>query len=155
MIEKMGFEKTKIRPHCSYGRSGTIAIDGVRYYCASEAEARWLQTVCPGLRSGDVSALQWQPAGFPLTYKYSNQECREVYRPDAIITWASGEEWVIEIKYGRLEQKAATKLKRACIHYPDRKFVLVWFGRFPTRGPAFRRLQTLQPHLDHIWRMDR
>lgn len=151
MIEKMGFEKTKIRPQRSYGHAGTIEIDGVRYHCASEAEAKWLQDVCPGLRSGDVSALQWQPAGLPLSYKYDRQQCLEVYRPDAIITWASGEEWVIEIKCGRLEQKAANKLKRACLQYPDRDFVMVWFGRFPTRGPAFRRLNKVRPHLHHIW----
>jgi hypothetical protein len=152
-MEKMGFEKVKRRPQRSYGHRGTINIDGIAYRCASGAEAKWLQAVAPGLKTGNIAALQWQPQGFAIKYNYDRHECKDVYRPDAIITWPNGEEWVIEIKNGRIEQVSGSKMKRFAQQYPDRKLVLVWFGRVPKKGPTARRLARLEPWLHHTWRM--
>lgn len=148
--EKMGFETTKTTTQ-SYGRSGTIVIDGISYHCASEAEALWLQIVAPGLRSGDIRQLDWQPGSISLTYKYSKQECKDTYRPDAHIYWANGDDWWVEIKRGRLDQKSANKLKRACQQYPTMQFVLCWMGRLPKKGVIRRRIERLVPHLHHMW----
>lgn len=151
MIEKMGFETERHRPAQSYGRSGAITIDGVKYQCASETEATWLQMVCPGLINGPLAALQWQPEPFPLDYKVGKQDGRYFYKPDAIVTWDDGDEWVIEIKRGRIEQISARKMKRFCQQYEDRNLVMVWFGRMPKKGPTFRRIEMLRPWLHHIW----
>jgi len=153
MIEHMGFEKQNRRPAQSYGKMGHVLINGEDCRCASEAEAKWLEHISPALRSGDIVEFTWQPPGSPLHYKYDKQDCTDVYRPDAIIRWKDGDEWVIEIKRGRLEQKAASKIKRFCQQYPDRKLVLVWFGRLPSKGPAHTRLNHIRPWIDHIWEM--
>jgi hypothetical protein len=96
--------------------------------------------------------LRWQPPGYRLEYKYDKQLCHDIYRPDALLVWNdTGDEWVIEIKRGALHQKSASKMKRFCQQYPDKRLVLVWYERFPTRKVIKRRLDRLRPHLDHVW----
>ena len=134
----------------SYGRSGDIVIDDRMYHYASEAEKMWLQMIAPGLQTGSVVSLDWQPKSFPLTYKYDKQDCKDTYRPDAIVVWPDGEEHVIEIKRGFLGEKSASKMRRFCTQYPDKDLVLVWFGSMPRKGVAKRRIDRLRPLLHHI-----
>jgi len=151
-MTKMGF-KIWETPLMSYGRTGTVLIAGKEYRYASDAERRWLEHMEPALLDRKVK-LVWQPEPFSLTYKHCQQECKDTYRPDARLIWIdTGEEWYIEIKRGALHQKSASKMKRFCQQYPEKKFVLVWFGSLPKKGVAHRRLEALEPHLDHIWRM--
>lgn len=144
-------DKLNMGPLQSHGHSGDVEIDDRIYHYASKAEKWWLEMVAPGLRTGSVLRLDWQPEPLPLTYRYCKQECKDVYRPDAHIIWDGGEDWWIEIKRGALHQKAASKLKRACKQYPDYDFVMVWYGSMPKRGVAKKRLDGLRPHLHHIW----
>ena len=138
----------------SYGNAGTYNINGTDYYCSSDAERMWLELVTPGLASGEVKKLVWQPKpGYAIAYKYDKQDCADVYRPDALFRWLLEEEWVIEIKRGRIEQKSVSKIKRFCMQYPEKKVVVVWYGRFPKKGVAKRRLDRLRPHLHHIWQI--
>ena len=154
MTEMMGFEKQRHRSAQSYGRMGCVLINGEECRCASQAEVKWLEHISPAIVSGDIVEFTWQPLGFPLKYKYDKQECKDVYRPDAIIKWKDGDEQVIEIKRGRIEQSAGSKIKRFCQQYPDKNLVLVWVGRLPTKGVALRRLDTIRPWVHHIWEME-
>jgi len=140
-------------PLKSYGKSEHVVLNGIDYYCASQAEKWWLEEVTPGLVSGDVVSLVWQPPPSLITYKHARQTLTCNYRPDAIITWKDGDEWVIEIKRGILHQTSASHMKYFAQQYPDKKLVLVWFGWWPTKGVARRRLDALRPWLHHTWRM--
>lgn len=137
----------------THSKTSHILIQGEDCYCASQAERRWLERIDPILSAGQIAKLHWQPGGFKLAYKYGGHDCADVYRPDAIITWPSGDEWVIEIKRQALHAKAASKMTRFCQQYPEKKLVLVWFGSMPKRGVARRRLDRITPHLGHIWRI--
>ena len=153
MTEMMGFEEQQHRPAQSYGRMGSVLVNGEQCRCASQAEVKWLEHISSAIVSGDIVKFVWQPPGFPLHYKYDKHDCTDVYRPDAIIKWKDEDEWVIEIKRGRLEQKATSKIKRFCQQYPQKDLVLVWVGKLPTKGVALRRLDTIRPWIHHIWEM--
>ena len=143
----------------SFGKSGDVEIAGKIYHYASRAELRFLQEIEICLRGEAIQEFVWQPPAFPLTYKHGGSEWTQGYRADAMITWSDSDEWVIEVKRGYMAQKACTKVKRFCQQYPDKKLVLVWIGSLPKapkpgkKGQAYRKLEMLEPLVDHIWQI--
>jgi len=134
----------------SYGNESCDWVAGRLLPYSSDAERDFISNVvAPMMQSGEITYFVWQPREMPLFDKKGRLV--DPYRPDAFIRWDNGEEWYIEVKRGRIEQISAHKMKLFCLEYPNKKLVLAWFGRIPTRGPTKRRLDTITPHLHHIW----
>lgn len=149
----MGFERQRFVT-TGYGKPGYYDACGQHLWTASEAERAWLAEANLAYLAGDIKEIEWQPAPIPVKYRNCETDCTRTYRPDARVVWngPEGEVW-IEVKHGRIEQKAAKNMKAFCLTYPDRKLVLVWKGRLPKKGIMKRRLDSLLPHLDHVWRL--
>lgn len=139
----------------SFGKTGTVTIDGRDCHYSSEAERAFL-TILEGLIwAGEIEEWEWQPPAYPVEYKHGGSTWTQPYRADARIVWKDARqdgvrEWVIEVKRGYMQPKACAKIKRYCQQY-DIPLVLVWYGRLPKSGKAFDKLEMLRKHIHHIW----
>lgn len=149
--EKMGFEKNRRLRTTGYGRGEYITIAGRKLWTASGVERQWLTELELCIAAGEVIEWEWQPADVAIPYRYAKGARERTYKPDARVVWRDqGEVWY-EIKYGRIEQKAGTNIRRFCQAYPDRKMVLVWKGQPPRRGTTKTQWDKILPLVDHVW----
>jgi hypothetical protein len=152
-MSRMGFGEDRFIVRRNIGRKGYMWVAGQHCYCESLAEGIWLAEMRPIVEAGAVT-LEWQVRDWRIHYQYKGDATGVTYRPDAVVKWhETGETWVVEIKRRALYQKDRMKIKYLCQQYPDLSVVLAWVGSLPKKGPAFRQIESLRPHLHHIWQV--
>ena len=136
-----------------HGDAAWCVINGQEYWTQSGAERIWLRAIEPARETGDITHLAWNCTKFRIIY--GKDELVRSWRPDAIITWAYGEKWVVEVKGGDLPAKSYMNMRYFCEQYPEQKLVLAWVGPVRRTGMIAKRFDVLSRCVDHVWRLPR